>query len=168
MTEESTSATQDPTSITPDVPEDIVTPIAPAPAPPAIETQVVAEQAAPQAQAPGPSKPAEPDAIQPFTDKTHETLQREVASIEPGKFLRAHIKTFLVGGSRAANTRSMDRERLMARRGGVHRLSHRLQQGVALMRTRQTDLAVEDEKRHTRDPHFTRSVVIADGLAVQG
>ena len=38
--------------------------------------------------------PQEPDAIQPFIDKAFETIQHEVESVELGKFLRAHIKTF--------------------------------------------------------------------------
>jgi hypothetical protein len=36
----------------------------------------------------------EPDAIQPFIDKTFETIQHEVAHETLDKFLRAHIKTF--------------------------------------------------------------------------
>ena len=41
-----------------------------------------------------PEASDQPDAIQPFIDKAHETIQHEVDAKELGKFLRAHIKTF--------------------------------------------------------------------------
>ena len=41
---------------------------------------------------PEPSR--KPDVIQPFIDKTCETVQHEVDDAELDKFLRAHIKTF--------------------------------------------------------------------------
>jgi hypothetical protein len=54
----------------------------------------MAEEITEATQDPVPSAPEAPDAIQPFIDKAHETIQHEVESAELGKFLRAHIKTF--------------------------------------------------------------------------
>jgi hypothetical protein len=107
MAEETTPATQDPTSTT-QVPEGIATPaevlatneaqatatetaatepvpLAAAETPPAQETSTTPSE---------PLAPQEPDAIQPFIDKAFETIQHEVEAAELGKFLRAHIKTF--------------------------------------------------------------------------
>ncbi len=108
-TTETTEATQDPTRTT-EVPEGVD---APAPAAPANEAQIAATEVAttepstpivtapeaPAAQdaaaAPSePEAPQEPDAIQPFIDKAFETIQHEVETVDLGKFLRAHIKTF--------------------------------------------------------------------------
>ena len=107
MAEETTPATQDPTSTT-EVPVGIATP---AEALADSEAQVASAQALsepvpideatdiPSAQAASaapsePQAPQEPDAIQPFIDKAFETIQHEVENEALGKFLRAHIKTF--------------------------------------------------------------------------
>ena len=66
MAEEITEAPQDPAPSAPEAPE----------------------------KASAPAEIQAPDAIQPFIDKAHETIQHEVESAELGKFLRAHIKTF--------------------------------------------------------------------------
>ena len=84
------------------MPEGVVAPVeaVPAPAsaseptPPPAATQAPAT-AAPLAATPsGPETPKEPDALQPFIDKAHATVQDEVDAKELNKFLRAHIKTF--------------------------------------------------------------------------
>ena len=106
MAEETTPATQDPTSTT-EVPVGIATP---AEALADSEAQVASAQALtepvpidaateiPSAHASAapsePQAPQEPDAIQPFIDKAFETIQHEVENEALGKFLRAHIKTF--------------------------------------------------------------------------
>ncbi len=74
MAEETTEATQDSTTSTPKVPTEAAAP--------------VAEQTA------EPEATAEPDEIQPFINKAHETIQHEVDAKVLGQFLRAHIKTF--------------------------------------------------------------------------
>jgi hypothetical protein len=67
------------------------------------DTGTMAEESTPATQDPTPSTsdvpegavtPVEPDAIQPFIDKAHDTIQGEVDIDELGRFLRAHIKTF--------------------------------------------------------------------------
>ena len=91
MADETPEATQDPTSTT-EVPESLA---APAEAIPASEAPAtVALAAAPSPAVAKTETPQEPDAIQPFIDKTFETIQHEVENEELGKFLRAHIKTF--------------------------------------------------------------------------
>ena len=107
MAAETPEATQDPTRTT-EVPEGVDAPV---PAAPENEAQmaatevaateppapIVAESEAPAAQDAAPSEPEapqEPDAIQPFIDKAFETIQHEVETVDLGKFLRAHIKTF--------------------------------------------------------------------------
>jgi hypothetical protein len=114
MADETPEATQDPTSTT-EVPGGLD---ASAEAMPATEaqaqapaTEALAPEAGPDvattetptaqdvqsasAAASAPEAPQEPDAIQPFIDKAFETIQHEVENEELGKFLRAHIKTFL-------------------------------------------------------------------------
>jgi hypothetical protein len=98
MAEETSEATPDATSSTPEVPEGVVAPVEAAPAseptPPPAATQAP-ETAAPAAAPPAePETPKEPDALQPFIDKAHATVQDEVDAKELNKFLRAHIKTF--------------------------------------------------------------------------
>ena len=108
MAEDTTPETQDPTS-TLEVPEGQATPpdamssmeaqatptetvaIEPVPAVVAPETPAVQDTTAATVE---PQAPQEPDAIQPFIDKAFETIQHEVETLELGKFLRAHIKTF--------------------------------------------------------------------------
>jgi hypothetical protein len=108
MAEETTPETQAPTSAA-EAPEGSVTP------PEAVamnEAQASSAEAAatdpaptaalpespplptPSAAPSEPQAPQEPDAIQPFIDKAFETIQHEVETLELGKFLRAHIKTF--------------------------------------------------------------------------
>ena len=65
MAEEITAATPDPAPSTPEVPQEVATPVNSA-----------------------------PDALQPFIDKAHEAIQHEVEAQYLDKFLRAHIKTF--------------------------------------------------------------------------
>lgn len=106
MAEETTPATQDPTS-TAEVPVGIATPVEalatseaqvasaqaltePVPIDAATEIPSAHASAAPSE----PQAPQEPDAIQPFIDKAFETIQHEVENEALGKFLRAHIKTF--------------------------------------------------------------------------
>ena len=93
MAEETTEATEDQTSSTPEVPEAVVAPAEALPQP---------EQSAAAAKTPEPEEekasepdaPKEPDALQPFIAKAFETIQHEVEAPELDKFLRAHIKTF--------------------------------------------------------------------------
>ncbi|WP_333842185.1 hypothetical protein [Limnohabitans sp.] len=86
MAEETSQATQDPTS-THAVPEDIAVP---AETLPASEAQTAPAPAAPTT----PATPLEPDAIEPFIAKAFETIQHEVEDHVLSQFLRAHIKTF--------------------------------------------------------------------------
>jgi hypothetical protein len=86
MAEETSQATQDPTS-THAVPEDIAVP---AETLPASEAQTAPAPAAPTP----PATPLEPDAIEPFIAKAFETIQHEVEDHVLSQFLRAHIKTF--------------------------------------------------------------------------
>ena len=108
MAEETTPETQDPTSAI-EAPEGLGTPpedkakneaqaapteaaaVEPAPTVVTPETPTVQDASA----APNELQASqEPDAIQPFIDKAFETIQHEVETLELGKFLRAHIKTF--------------------------------------------------------------------------
>ena len=98
MAEETSEATPDATSSTPEVPEGVVASVEAAPAseptPPPAATKAP-ETAAPVAAPPSETEtPKEPDALQPFIDKAHATVQDEVDAKELNKFLRAHIKTF--------------------------------------------------------------------------
>jgi len=90
MAEETSEATPDATSSTPEVPEGVVAPVEAArePTPPPAATK------APETAAPVVETPSEPDALQPFIDKAHATVQDELDAKELNKFLRAHIKTF--------------------------------------------------------------------------
>jgi hypothetical protein len=91
MAEETTPEIQDPTSAL-EVPAG---PATPSEALAVNEVQAAPTQAAVIEPAPSePQAPQEPDAIQPFIDKAFETIQHEVETLELGKFLRAHIKTF--------------------------------------------------------------------------
>ena len=101
MAEETSEATPDATSSTPEVPEGVVAPVeaAPEPTTPPAATQApetaVPVTAVPVTAPPSePETPKEPDALQPFIDKAHATVQDEVDAKELNKFLRAHIKTF--------------------------------------------------------------------------
>lgn len=82
MAEETTEATQALTTSTPETPAKATTPDMEQP-----DTSVAAHAAEPDAA-------IEPDEIQPFIDKAHESIQHEVDADELGKFLRTHIKTF--------------------------------------------------------------------------
>jgi hypothetical protein len=100
MAEETSEATPDATSSTPEVPEAVVAPVEAVPAPASEPTPPPAATQAPETAAPAaappsePETPKEPDALQPFIDKAHATVQDEVDAKELNKFLRAHIKTF--------------------------------------------------------------------------
>ena len=93
MAEETSEATPDATSSTPEVPEAVVAPVEASPQPeppPAAATATEPEEE----KASEPDAPKEPDALQPFIDKAQATIQDEVDAKELNKFLRAHIKTF--------------------------------------------------------------------------
>jgi len=95
MADETPTPTEALNAAPPEVPEEVVAPAAALAEPPA---QPVSEPpAAPEpvaAQATEPQTPREPDALQPFIDKAHATIENEVEADELNKFLRAHIKTF--------------------------------------------------------------------------
>ena len=91
MADETPPSTEAPDTSTPEVPQETVA-LDEAPAPPAPEPQAAPEPVA--APTPEPPTPREPDALQPFIDKAHATIQNEVEAEELNKFLRAHIKTF--------------------------------------------------------------------------
>lgn len=111
MAEKETEATQDLTSTT-EVPEGVGAPTEETPAAETPETPIdtssatttdpapelaVAQTPAAQDSSSPPSEteaPQEQDALQPYIDKAFETIQHEVDTMELGKFLRAHIKTF--------------------------------------------------------------------------
>lgn len=102
MADESTQETQNLTSA-PEAPEGSDTSVQAEPASqtapkPAATTTTTAENtpASPATEAASTQEASaqEPDAIQPFIDKTFETIQHEVEYQTLDKFLRAHIKTF--------------------------------------------------------------------------